>query len=99
MRRVIVNSTPIIVLCNIGLLDILKALYAEICIPEAVYREVTEKDDSACQVMNYPAASCGVSKVATSTYNPICYTALFSLRFYRLFYNFFPVPVLSHIYL
>ncbi|MDY5478025.1 MAG: hypothetical protein SPG10_14535, partial [Enterocloster clostridioformis] len=46
--------------------------------------------------MNYPAASCGVSKVATSTYNPICYTALFSLRFYRLFYNFFPVPVLSH---
>ena len=30
MRRVIVNSTPIIVLCNIGLLDILKALYAEI---------------------------------------------------------------------
>ena len=39
MRRVIVNSTPIIVLCNIGLLDILKALYAEICIPEAVYRE------------------------------------------------------------
>ena len=27
--------------------------------------------------MNYPAASCGVSKVATSTYNPICYTALF----------------------
>ena len=39
MRRVIVNSTPIIVLCNIGLLDILKALYAEIYIPEAVYRE------------------------------------------------------------
>ena len=51
MRRVIVNSTPIIVLCNIGLLDILKALYAEICIPEAVYREVTEKDDSPCQVL------------------------------------------------
>ena len=50
-------------------------------------------------LMNYPAASCGVSKVATSTNNPICYTALFSLRFYRLFYNFFPVPVLSHIYL
>lgn len=46
--------------------------------------------------MNYPAASCGVSKVATSTYNPICYTALFPLRFYRLFYNFSPAPVLSH---
>ena len=47
-------------------------------------------------LMNYPAASCGVSKVATSTYNPICYTALFPLRFYRLFYNFSPAPVLSH---
>ena len=38
--------------------------------------------------MNYPAASCGVSKVAASTYNPICYTALFPLHVYRLFYNF-----------
>lgn len=41
MRRVIVNSTPIIVLCSIGLLDVLKELYAEIFIPEAVYREGT----------------------------------------------------------
>ncbi len=46
--------------------------------------------------MNYPAASCGVSKVATSTYNPICYTALFPLRFYRLFCNLSLAPALSH---
>ena len=64
MRRVIVNSTPIIVLCNIGLLDILKALYAEIYIPEAVYREVTEKDDSACQVLKTALNWIHVEKIA-----------------------------------
>ena len=32
------------------------------------------RDFPSEQEMNYPAASCGVSKVATSTYNPICYT-------------------------
>ena len=62
-------------------------------------QDLNDNADLIDAAMNYPAASCGVSKVATSTYNPICYTALFSLRFYRLFYNFFPVPVLSHIYL
>lgn len=48
MRKVIVNSTPLIVLCGIGRLDILKAMYQEIYIPSAVFREVTAKDDSAC---------------------------------------------------
>ena len=48
MRKVIVNSTPLIVLCGIGRLDILRELYQEISIPNAVYREVTAKDDSAC---------------------------------------------------
>lgn len=48
MRRVIVNSTPIIVLCNIGKLHILKSLYGQIVIPKAVYDEVTSKEDSAC---------------------------------------------------
>ena len=67
MRRVIVNSTPIIVLCNIGLLDILKALYAEICIPEAVYREVTEKDDSACQVLKTALNWIHVEKIANQS--------------------------------
>ena len=67
MRRVIVNSTPIIVLCNIGLLDILKALYAEIYIPEAVYREVTEKDDSACQVLKTALNWIHVERIANQS--------------------------------
>lgn len=48
MRKVIVNSTPLIVLCGIGRLNILRELYEEIVIPTAVFREVTAKDDSAC---------------------------------------------------
>lgn len=48
MRKVIVNSTPLIVLCGIGRLDILQKLYHEIFIPTAVYQEVTAVEDSAC---------------------------------------------------
>lgn len=48
MRKVIVNSTPIIALCKIEQLEILKKLYREITIPVAVYREVTALEDSAC---------------------------------------------------
>ena len=36
MRKVIVNSTPLIVLCEIGKLNILKELYEEIVIPSLV---------------------------------------------------------------
>ena len=43
MRKVIVNSTPLIILCGIGKLNILKEVYEEIIIPSAVYTEVTEK--------------------------------------------------------
>jgi predicted nucleic acid-binding protein len=43
-KKVIVNSTPIIALSAIGHLDILKKLYNEIIIPEAVRDEVTVKD-------------------------------------------------------
>ena len=49
MRRVIVNSTPLIILCKIGKLDILKELYKEIIIPQAVFAEVTAKEDSVCR--------------------------------------------------
>lgn len=52
MPKVIVNSTPLIVLCGVGKLDILRELYREIFIPAAVYQEVTEVKDSACtQIM------------------------------------------------
>lgn len=47
MRKVIVNSTPIIALAKAGKLDILKAMYGQVIIPEAVFNEVTAKDDSA----------------------------------------------------
>ena len=48
MRRVIVNSTPLIALCNADLLNILKEIYGSIIIPKAVFDEVTAKKDSAC---------------------------------------------------
>ena len=45
MRKiVVVNSTPILALHAIGRLEILKELYGEILIPDAVRREVTVKD-------------------------------------------------------
>lgn len=49
MRKVVVNSTPLIALSNIGRLDLLEKVYGSIVIPQAVFDEVTEKDDSACR--------------------------------------------------
>ncbi len=46
MRKVIVNSTPLISLCKVGLLDLLEKQYGEITIPEAVFREVGRKNDA-----------------------------------------------------
>jgi len=46
MHKVIVNSTPIIALCYIGKLSLLKGLYGEILIPEAVFHEINSKQDS-----------------------------------------------------
>ena len=47
MRKVVINSTPLLVLGNIGRLDILRELYGKIYIAEAVFKEVTEKNDAA----------------------------------------------------
>jgi predicted nucleic acid-binding protein len=46
MRNVIVNSTPLIALCKVNQLELLRELYTEITIPEAVFQEVTAKNDS-----------------------------------------------------
>lgn len=40
MRKVIVNSTPIIGLADIGQLDLLRQVYDHIIIPQAVYDEI-----------------------------------------------------------
>lgn len=49
MRKVIVNTTPLIALCHVGQLDILKKMYGEIAIPQAVYRELSAKKESICK--------------------------------------------------
>lgn len=49
MRKVIVNTTPLIALCHVGYLDILKELYGKIIIPQAVYMELSEKKESICK--------------------------------------------------
>ncbi len=47
MRKVVVNTTPLLVFGNIGRLDILRKLYGTIYIANAVYEEVLEKNDKA----------------------------------------------------
>ncbi len=49
MRKAVVNSTPLIALAKADKLALLGRLYDQVIIPEAVYREVTEKDDVAAQ--------------------------------------------------
>ena len=45
MRKVIVNSTPLIALYKAGELLLLRRMYGEITIPEAVYSEIISKND------------------------------------------------------
>ena len=49
MRGVVVNSSPIIALCSIGKLGLLKDLYGIIMIPQAVFSEVCTKSDSVAK--------------------------------------------------
>lgn len=67
MRKVVVNSTPLIVLCGIRRLSVLRELYQEICIPEAVYREVTAKGDLACTQIKTAKAWIHVEKIQDHT--------------------------------
>ncbi len=43
MRRVIVNSTPLIALCNADLLNILKEIYGSIIIPKQYSTKLQQK--------------------------------------------------------
>ena len=45
MRKVIVNTTPLIALAGIGQLDLLRLLYSEIMIPEAVRKSSVSRHD------------------------------------------------------
>lgn len=49
MRKVVVNTTPLIALSHVGQIHLLKILYGEIIIPEAVYEEVSVKTESVCK--------------------------------------------------
>ncbi len=49
MPNIIVNSTPIISLCIIGKLHLLKDLYGFVIIPEAVFNEISAKADSVAR--------------------------------------------------
>lgn len=51
MRKVVVNTTPLIALSHVGHLEILRELYGEIIIPEAVYRGLSVKEESVCKKM------------------------------------------------
>lgn len=56
MCKVIVNSTPLISLGRINRLELLQKVYGKICIPQAVYDEICEKDDTASALLKtYPA--------------------------------------------
>jgi predicted nucleic acid-binding protein len=49
MRKVVANTTPLIALSHVGHLSVLKRLYGEIIIPEAVYKELSVKQESVCK--------------------------------------------------
>jgi predicted nucleic acid-binding protein len=49
-RIVVTNSTPVIALSSIYRLELLKNLYGEVIIPQAVHDEVMAKKDSVSQL-------------------------------------------------
>jgi predicted nucleic acid-binding protein len=71
MRRVIVNSTPIIVLAHIGQLDLLKKLYTKVFIPRAVYDEVSKKKDIASTALKNSHDWIIVSEISSTESYPM----------------------------
>jgi len=49
MRKVVVNTTPLIALSHAGQLEVLKKLYEQIMVPTAVYKELSVKEKSVCK--------------------------------------------------
>lgn len=75
-RRVIVNSTPLIVLANIHKLELLQGLYGTIVIPQAVYDEVTAKHDSICNKLIAQNSWITVEKIPNDTAKKMYQTKL-----------------------
>ena len=46
MRKVVVNSTPLLAFSKAGNLNVLEKMYEHIIISRAVFNEVTAKDDA-----------------------------------------------------
>ena len=67
-RIVIVNSTPIIALREIGLLDVLQKLYESVIIPEAVQREVTVRDSKSLAGYAWIHVQSVSNKIAKETF-------------------------------
>ena len=52
LRRLVVsNSTPLIVLGNVGRAELLRDVYGQVLIPQAVRREVLAKEDAAARLL------------------------------------------------
>ncbi len=49
MRKVVVNSTPLIALSHVGQLNLLRDIYGTIIIPDAVFQEISAKKGSVCE--------------------------------------------------
>ena len=52
MLKIVINTTPLIVLGNIGHLTVLRKLYGSVYIPQAVFDEVTAKKDIAGRLIH-----------------------------------------------
>ena len=59
IEKVVVNSSPLIVLFRSGQADLLPRLFNDIVIPEPVYQEVLAGGEDDAAKMALPRTSCG----------------------------------------